>query len=171
MWHIAEQFTCQISIGFLYNLSTVCFYKVPMFATNNSWEIIVHIRLTRNEDYASFSPAWLGILTGRLGKFPSYSYPPHSPQRTWLGGRILSCSAGPVYFWCASDAVFGACLWMACTCLSQLHTGLWDVFLEAYEVLFSAGMPECYIQTLNPGRSGLNMFSVCFHYLQQKCGL
>lgn len=127
--------------------------------------------LSRNEHYASFSQAWRGILTGRLGKFPSYSNPPaahhpliHSLQSTWLGGRILSCSAGLVYFRCASDAVFGACLWMACTCLSQQHTGLWDVFLEAYQVLFSAGMPVCLIQTPNPGKSGPNMSSECFFF-------
>lgn len=40
----------------------------------------------------------------------------------------------------------GACLRMACTCLSQQHTGLWDVFLKAYQVLFSAGTPVCLIQ-------------------------
>lgn len=150
-----------------------------MYAANNSWEITVHnchIPLSRNEHYASFPQAWLGILTGRLGKFPSYSYPPptsplHSLQSTWLGGWILSCSAGLVYFRCASDAVFGACLWMACTCLSQQHTGLWDVFLEAYQVLFSAGMSVCLIQTLNPGKSGPNMSSECFHYVSEKRGL
>ena len=129
------------------------------------------IPLTRNEHYVSFPQAWIGILTRRLGKFPSYSYHPYSLQSTWLGGRILSCSAGLVYFRCASDAVFAACLWMAFTCLSQQHTGLWDVFLEAYQVLFSAGMPLCLIQTLNLGKSGPNMSSKCFHYLSQNCGL
>lgn len=162
------KWTSKISIWSYINFhSRQLSIKVP----NISCEIIVCIPLTRNENYASFPLAWIGILTRRLGKFPSYSYHPYSLQSTWLGGRILSCSAGLVYFRCASDAVFGACLWMAFTCLSQQHTGLWDVFLEAYQVLFSAGMPLCLIQTLNPGKSGPNMSSKCFHYLSQNCGL
>lgn len=96
---------------------------------------------------------------------------PHPPQSSWLGGGILSCSDGLVYFRCASDAVLGACLWMACTCLSQQHRGLWDVFLEAYQVLFSAGMPVYLIQSLNPGKSGPSMSSECFYNLSQKCGV
>lgn len=114
-----------------------------------------------------------GIWKGRLGKFPSYSYLHHhrAPPPplflpiiccTWLGGRILP--AGPLYSWRACNAVFGACLRMACTCLSQQHTGLWDVFLEAYQVLFSAEAPVCLIQACNPGKNGPNMF----HYLFQK---
>lgn len=57
---------------------------------------------------------------------------------------------------------------MARTCLSQQHTGLRDVFLEAYQVLFSAGSPVCLIQARNPGKSGPNMSSNSFHYLSQK---
>lgn len=125
MWHIAEQFTCQISIGFLYNLSTVCFYKVPMFATNNSWEIIVHIRLTRNEDYASFSPAWLGILTGRLGKFPSYSYPPpfSTENLAWWQNPLL-------FSW---TSLFLMCVW--CRVWSVSLNGLYLFIPAAHRLM------------------------------------
>lgn len=57
---------------------------------------------------------------------------------------------------------------MACTCLSQQHTSLWDVFFKAYQVLFSAGAAVCLIQAPNPGKSGPNMPSKSFHYLSQK---
>lgn len=131
--------------------------------------------LAKNERYATFFPGQFRISTGRLGKFPGHSYRHHAHPHplfppiicsTWRGGRILS--AGPLYSWRASDAVFGACLRMACTCLSQQHTGLWDVFLEAYQVLFSAGASVCLIQAPNPGKSGPNMPSKSFHYLPEK---
>lgn len=129
--------------------------------------------LAKNDRYATFFPGQFGISTGRLGEFPGHSslHHPHPlfPPiicSTWRGGRILS--AGPLYSWRASDAVFGACLRMACTCLSQQHTGLWDVFLEAYQVLFSAGASVCLIQAPNPGKSGPNMPSKSFHYLPEK---
>lgn len=99
------------------NLVYICFltiiYKVPMPAANNSWGITVHIPLTRNEHYALSSLAW--NFDGEIREVSKLFIPPHPPHThspiiysTWLGGRILS--AGLVYFRCASDAVFGACL-------------------------------------------------------------
>lgn len=145
--------------------------SLRLSAANNSPGISTP-PLAKNERYATFFPGQFGISTGRLGKFPRHSYRHHphplfSPIicSTWRGGRILS--AGPLYSWRASDAVFGACLRMACTCLSQQHTGLWDVFLEAYQVLFSAGVSVCLIQAPNPGKSGPNMPWKSFHYLPE----
>lgn len=147
--------------------------RFPIPASHTNWgNHSAHICLSRNEHYAS-SLAQFGSLYRRLGKFPSYSYPhphpePHSPRETWLGGGILSGLAGLVYFWCVSHAMFRACLWKVCTCLSQQHTGLWDVCRRAYRVLFSAGMSVCLFQSLNPDKSRPNMSSNWFHHLTWK---
>ena len=125
----------------LYNIASICLSsiicKVPMSAPNNSREITVHIRLTRNEHYASFSQAWLGILTGRLGKFPGYSYPP-------ILHRVLGLVAesSPVQLdRSISDVPLMPCLER----VSEWLVPVYPSSTQAYE-MFSSKLTRCFSQ-------------------------
>lgn len=124
--------------------SNFCFSSTPsevsMPVPNNSWGITVHIPLSRNEHYASFSQAWLGILTERLGNFPSYSYPPpssYSPQSTWLGGR------NPLLF--SWTGLFPMCLW--CRVWSVSLNGLYLFIPAAHRLTgcFPRSLPGAFL--------------------------
>lgn len=147
-----------------------------MSASNNSWEITVQIPPTRNEHYASPSQAWLWILTGRLGKFPSYSYPP-TPHP--FSTEYLAWWQNPLLF--SWTGLFPMCLW--CRVWSVSLNGFYLFIPAAHRLMrcFPRSLPGAFlswnacmftvIQTLNPGKSGPNMSPECFHYLSQKCGL
>lgn len=133
----------------------------------------VHIRHTRNEHYASFSQAWFGIVKGRLGKFPSYSYPPPLLSST----EYLAWSQNPLLF--SWTGLFLMCLW--CRVWSVSLNGLY-LFIPAARRLmrcFPRSLPGAFLSwnacmfnsDLNPDKSGPNMSSEWFQYQPWKCGL
>lgn len=141
---IMLKLTCKISVwSFIPHqlLVYICFssiiYNVPMSAPNNSWEITVHIHLTRNEHYASFSQARLGILTGRLGKFPSYSYPP------LFSTEYLAWWQNPFLF--SWTGLFLMCLW--CCVWSVSLNGLYLFIPAAHRLMrcFPRSLPGAFL--------------------------
>ena len=114
-----------------------------MLVPNNSWGITVHIRLTGNEHGASFSQAWRGILTGRLGKFPSYSYPRPPPHPPILHrGLGLAAESSPVQLdRSISDVPLMPCLERVAEWLVPVYPSC----TRAYE-MFSSKLTRCFSQ-------------------------
>lgn len=99
----------------------------------------MHILLTRNEHYATFSPAWLGILRGRLENFPSYSCPPSPiPLLSTVLGLVAESSQ---LDWSISDVPLMPCLER----VSEWLVPVYPSSTQAYE-MFSSELTRCFSQ-------------------------